>query len=126
MDERMWYTLGMDDLSDTAERVLWATQSGDSLEKIAKDLGVSVRTVSRHRKSLGIAKSHPAPYSQEIRDRALHLLDQDIPYQEVGRTLGVSPGTVAQWFPGRAWTKSQASAQGRLMKDFYKVKNKLL
>lgn len=40
------------------------------------------------------------------------MLDEGVSYNEVGRTLGVSPGTVSRRFPGFAWSKADAGRLG--------------
>lgn len=90
---------------------LGCEQSGMSAREIAERFGVSTRTISRWRRTLGV--SHAAPTQTrpvEVHERVAQLLDDGCSFAEAARTVGVSSRTVARWFPDRSpWSKQQAS-----------------
>ncbi|WAB09139.1 helix-turn-helix DNA binding protein [Arthrobacter phage Eesa] len=90
-----------------------------SAAEAAKLLGVTDRTIVRHRARLGLSQAtaggpaaRPSPeLLAEIEDR----LNDGWPVREIERTYGTTWRTVTRHFPGRSWTKSQAGAYGRLV-----------
>lgn len=77
-------------------------------QDIAKEFGMSMRTVDRYRARLRGHKNEVFVYPQEVVDQAGEMLDDGMSYAEVARTLGIKmPRTVARWYPGRGWTKAQ-------------------
>lgn len=82
---------------------------GFTSTEIARHLGCSRDMVTKIRKELGISHEYNnTPYSQEVRDRALEMLEDGAPYIEVERTLGVPVHRTRKWFPGMGWTLQQA------------------
>jgi DNA-binding CsgD family transcriptional regulator len=91
------------------EAIIEMTRAGRSIADIAAHLGVTERTVIRHRKAAGISRpAIPAMTAGEI-ETARTLLEDGASYSEVGRTIGRNPKTLQLHFPGFGWTQAQAS-----------------
>lgn len=89
------------------EKVRLLTQEGRSLADICDVLGVSERTVVRDRKALGLPPQwNMYPWTPEELRLARNLLEDECPYAEVGRTLGISYHLVQRRFPGMGRTGS--------------------
>lgn len=88
--------------------VVALTGRGFSAPHIAAVLGITERSVIRHRQRAGITQGQKAPpmTEHEIR-RAAELLDDGCSYNETARTLGRDPKTLQRRFPGRGWTPQQ-------------------
>src|SRR5690606_9276142 len=93
------------------EEIARLTRAGVSAPQIATRLGCTTRTVTRVRAELGLTQSMPAnacrPISAARLARAQELLDDGASFTEVGRTLGVSFGTLRKHFPGRQWSADE-------------------
>lgn len=107
--------------AEDSERIADLTRRGWTARAIAEELGVTARTVSRHRQAQGVAQP-PAPrYSPDVRAKAEQLLDDGASYREVARTLGLSQDRAPRWFPGRGWTSSQANE----LRALYRTLNRI-
>lgn len=105
---------------ERTERVVELTRQGLSTPVIAELLGVSDRTVCRHRVRAGIAQPGQVPLSEDERRRALSLLEDGASLSEVARTLGRSITPMRRHFSAYKWTKQQSaefSAVGRAMAE---------
>jgi hypothetical protein len=58
--------------------------------------------------------ARPNEASDSERLRAKAFLEDGASYQEVGRTIGRYPSTVANWFPGYQFTPRQAGFAAKL------------
>lgn len=84
----------------------------------AKLLGVSARTITRHRARLGVSQASPGGAvrpSPELLAEIAARLDDGWPVKEVARTYGTTWRTVARHFPGRSWTRAEAGRHARLV-----------
>lgn len=108
------------------ESVAELTRQGLSTRQIAERLGVSHRTVTRARRhtgtSLGPAECRPR-YTPEFLAKVDQHLTDGWSLVEIARTYGVGEQNIGKHFPGRGWTKEQASelavmrkAENRLMR----------
>ena len=93
--------------TDRREQVTAMTRRGMTADQIAETLGVTSRTVARHRVTAGIAQAAPARVTPDQWQTAERMLDDGCSLTEIARTIGASPTTVAAHYPGRGWTKQQ-------------------
>ncbi|UVK62569.1 helix-turn-helix DNA binding domain protein [Arthrobacter phage TaylorSipht] len=83
----------------------------------AELLGVSARTIVRHRARLGLSQAsagganRPTP---ELLAKIAASLDDGWPVREVERTYGTTWRTVVRHFPGRSWNRSQVGQYARM------------
>lgn len=89
------------------EQTVELTRCGVSAPRIAEQLGVTPRTVTRWRLRAGISEGEARHIAQEVWEEARRILDDGASYGEVARTLGVSRATVARHFPGEGWSRDQ-------------------
>jgi hypothetical protein len=93
--------------------------AGMSLTESAALLGITARSVSRlraRRRGYKIPLK-PVPTPEQLRIFE-SLLDEGWPYAEIGRTYGFCEQTIARYFPGRGWDRTQIGkhgAAGKLM-----------
>lgn len=90
---------------------LMVRQGIKDLKVVASTLGCSLEMLYKIRKELGLSEPRPNAgfrVSQERLDAAEELLNEGMSYAEVARTLHMSPKTVSEHFPGRAWTREQS------------------
>jgi DNA-binding CsgD family transcriptional regulator len=97
------------------EMVMWRraevvrlTGAGWSAHQIGQLLGITDRSVLRHRVAAGVAQPPVPPVTVEELARADALLADGCSYAEVARTLGRSTSPFRRSFPGRGWTTEQA------------------
>lgn len=90
--------------------VVRLTRLGRSAPEIAEIIGITPRTVQRHRQAAGISAGPAIPLSAHEKERALSLLQDGASYAEVGRTLGRSEDRLQVNFPGYGWTREQTGA----------------
>lgn len=81
------------------DRVIALTRAGRNIPDIAATLGITRRTVSRHRKKAGIAGPPNTPLTDQQLALAKHLLDDGAPATEAARTIGCAPRTIGRKFP---------------------------
>ncbi|MFK0072677.1 hypothetical protein [Arthrobacter woluwensis] len=91
------------------------TVSGCTSERIARELGVTARTVTRDRVALGIAQN-PVRLSPEQEHQIAALVEDGAPFHEIARTVGVSPEAIRRRHPGRGWTPSQTARHAALIR----------
>lgn len=94
---------------DRDARIATLTRQGMSAAQIAVRVGVTKRTVQRARNRTGTTRPHGHRMTPEQITRAGELLADGCSFKEVGDSLGFDGVTIAYHFPGRGWTKSQAS-----------------
>ena len=85
------------------------TLAGESAGAIAVRLGISSRTVTRHRSRLGIARTAPPRLTQEQENLMQALVDDGCSVREIARTIGCSDTAVSRRHPDAAWTRTQVS-----------------
>lgn len=91
------------------ERVVLLTQAGWSIPRIAEEMGICEKSVSRGRREAGISlpgRCSPALDEQQ-RATAERLLDDGASYSDVARTIGCDRETVRRNWPGRGWSRQQ-------------------
>ncbi|KRE72604.1 hypothetical protein ASG77_08000 [Arthrobacter sp. Soil762] len=74
-------------------------------------MGVTERTISRHKRALGLS-APKAPFRplEEWLPEADRLLEEGYSQVAVAELLGVGSSTVSKYFPGRGWTDQQKGA----------------
>lgn len=98
------------------EKFLQLHDDGMNAADIAAELGVSVRTVSRHRARLGLGRpgnNHGFRVTPEWKARVEALLDDGCSIREAARTMECRKETVSRHFPGRGWTYRMGGEFGR-------------
>lgn len=101
------------------EKIVQLTKQGWTAPQIARELGISQRTIQRWRRAGGVAEDHPRATwraTPEWKEAAAKLVEEGYPMQEVAALTGVSTKTVKRHFPDAAWTQQQALDHGRLMR----------
>jgi DNA-binding NarL/FixJ family response regulator len=89
------------------EKLLQLHDAGMNAAEIAAELGVTTRTVGRHRARLGLsrpAKNGGFRVTPEWKARVEALLDDGCSIREAARTMECRKETVSRHFPGRGWT----------------------
>jgi len=93
--------------TDRREQVTAMTRRGMTADQIAETLGITARTVLRHRVTAGIARPAPVRVTDSQWQTAERMLDDGCSLAEIARTIGTNHSTVATHYPGRGWTKQQ-------------------
>ncbi|QFG08913.1 helix-turn-helix DNA binding protein [Mycobacterium phage MalagasyRose] len=103
------------------ERIIAATEAGQSHSEVAEIVGCTKRTVARVRQRAGL--SHPpAPRITAAELARMHeLLDDGASYAEVAATVGRSPVAVRRCCPGRGWNQEQVTEHLRTVRRFKPV-----
>lgn len=99
-------------------QVVAATLAGESAGAIAERLGVTTRSVHRHRQAAGISQPPPVPLTPEELDLARRLLEDGACYNEVARTLGRSWKALHRKLPGYTWPPGEGARLARLLEYF--------
>ncbi|QDH92495.1 helix-turn-helix DNA binding domain protein [Gordonia phage Dmitri] len=102
-------------IADRRALVTDLTRAGLSAPQIAERLGITTRTVQRHRVAAGIAQPPARHLTPEQIEKARQLLVDGASYKEAARTIGCDKATVAKRFPGYAWTLSECGRWGRFL-----------
>lgn len=97
-------------LEERRDRIAALTRQGWSAAAIARELGVTVRTVVRAREHRDCRVYVPRRFTADEIAQVEAMLDDGCSYTEVARTLGRNVTVVLQRWPGRGWTKAQAAA----------------
>jgi IS30 family transposase len=98
------------------------TRRGLPVAEIARRLGVTERTVHRHRNAADcLVRSPWRPFSVSELALAEALFDDGASAKEVARTLGRSASGIARRFPDRAWTRHQTVAHAVLCRRYRAV-----
>ena len=100
------------------DRVMELTRDGRSARDIAEILGITERSVLRHRRAAGLSREPGTPMTADELRRAEALLNDGCSLQEVARTLGRSARTIKRRFPGRAWTRAQIDEHLSMIRRF--------
>lgn len=88
--------------------VVAMTADGMSAASIAAALGVSARTVGRHRAAAGVTQPPPVfRWTAENAAVAEALIEDGASATEVGRTIGAHRNTVRRRYPHAPWTPDQ-------------------
>lgn len=97
------------------EQIVALTRRGWTARQIANRLGISMRTVVRHRVAAGIGRPGPREFTARETLRAIELLDDGASYAEVARTLGRGQKAVMNNAPGYPlWDKRKAAEAASL------------
>lgn len=84
---------------------------GLSASQIARECGVSARTVVRWRHAAGRSRGAQAdPVSEALLSRARLLLDDGASASEAARTIGCSTKALLKRWPNSGWTPQQSGA----------------
>ena len=97
--------------------VIELTRQGYSSTFIADKLGITKRSVQRHRRQAGLSQTTRPSYTQAEIAQAQALLEDGASYLEVARTLQRGVEALRKRFPGYGWTKSQACMYGRMRRQ---------
>jgi IS30 family transposase len=90
------------------ERLTILVSEGRSIVQIAEAMGVTTRTISRHKRAIGL--SQPKPPSRPLEEwapTAAQLFAEGYSQLSVAELTGVCDQTVSRHFPGHGWTKHQ-------------------
>lgn len=93
------------------------TGLGYSACDIATQLGITERTVRRHRVALGIAQEPARRLSTEERVRINEMLDDGVPIAEIARTIGRHPDGL--------WKRYRGVSKATNMADCRKLRKQL-
>jgi transposase-like protein len=99
---------------DREEMATLLRQHNGSPKAVADIMGCSEETVGRFKRSLNQTIPKRV-YTQADKDAAEALLDEEVSYRDIERTLGIPARRVARWFPGRGWTAAEGSRYGRML-----------
>lgn len=107
----------------TDERFLDLQRQGCSASVMADRLGVTPRTIQRHRVRLGVAQeaSHNGPISPQLKARIKEMLDDGASISEVSRTLGCTHETIKRHFPDAGWDPRTVGEYARMMRTLKKA-----
>ena len=100
--------------AERRDRVAELTRQGLTAGTIAEILGITKRSVQRHRKERGVTQPPAVHMTAEELLRAKEMLEDGASCREVARTLGRTHGTILKRFPECKWTKSQRLQQATL------------
>lgn len=106
---------------ETRSRVVELTNDGKTAKDIAEILGITERSVTRHRSRAGIARAVKPPLTQSELDAARQLLCDGASYKDVARTIGCSSTRLAHHLPGYAWTYQEIGRHSRMMAAFARI-----
>ena len=110
---------------DYAE-ILRLHRCGLTAGRIAVLVGCCTRTVERVRSENGLTKPTVGrPVPRESLDLAAALFADGASRAEVARTVGMSSRTIGKYFPGTAWSVSDAARFARMVHGFDKAIGKL-
>ncbi|WGH21227.1 helix-turn-helix DNA binding domain protein [Arthrobacter phage ObiToo] len=87
-----------------------------TLRELADHFGVSESTAVRVRRELGRSRDHFL--TQERLARIEAMLDDGWSFKEIRRSEGVSLDSLRKHFPGRQWSKAQATAHTAALRYF--------
>lgn len=106
---------------ETRSRVVDLTNDGKTAKDIAEILGITERSVTRHRSKAGIARVVKPPLTEGELAAARELLSGGASYEEAARTIGRDGNRLAHHLPGYAWTPQQVGHHSRLMAAFARL-----
>lgn len=76
------------------------TRQNFSIRQISEELGITRRSVERHRAALGITNPPAVPYGAEEHARILEMLEDGVSIPEIGRTVGRSRHSLWKRYKG--------------------------
>lgn len=97
-------------------QVIEMTKQGYSAAEIGRVLGITDRSVVRHRRRAKISTPPPPPLSEDEIRLASEMLDEGCSYAEVARTLGRAAEPLQRRFPGRGWSREQVYEHNSLLR----------
>src|SRR6516165_9652663 len=97
--------------AERRDRVAELTHQGLTAGTIAEILGITKRSVQRHRSERGVTQPPPIHMTDRELLRAKEMLEDGASCREVARTLGRTHRTILKRFPECKWTKSQRLQQ---------------
>lgn len=107
------------DIAHRRRRVADLTLAGLSAAQIAKEIGISQRSVVRHREVTGVhggGKFTPPYITPEMFAEAYQLLLDGAPYSEASASVGMSETHLRKKFPGMGWSRPQCADWSRVSK----------
>lgn len=104
-----------EDVAAARTRVYELTRTGHSAREIAAQLGITTRTVIRHRRATGCAEPVPVPLTPRQEADARRLLDDGASLTEAARTVGCSQRALYRRWPDAAWSGDQVQEFARFM-----------
>lgn len=91
--------------------VVQLTREGWSAAQIGQRLGITDRSVLRHRAKAGVSLTGPAtPLSADELEWVRELLADGCSRNEAARTVGRATSTIARYFPDSGWSREQTNA----------------
>ena len=93
--------------TERREQVTIMTSRGMNATQIGEALGITARTVARHRVVAGVAQPASVRVTDAQWQTAERMLQDGCSLAEIARTIGADSKTIATHFPGRGWTKQQ-------------------
>lgn len=93
------------------------TESGYFARQIADELGISPRSVTRIRASLGISQPLARRFSEEEHQQVLDMLEDGVSLPEIGRTIGRSSDVL--------WRRYKGMSQGKSLCDSIQLRRRL-
>ena len=100
--------------AERRDRVAELTRQGLTAGTIAEILGITKRSVQRHRSERGVTQPPAVHMTDRELLRAKEMLEDGASCREVARTLGRTHCTILNRFPEYKWTRSQAVQQSVL------------
>jgi IS30 family transposase len=99
----------LQDLHDRRRLVASLVRQNLSTSQIAVYIGVSRRTVTRDRKTMGLAAEPNRPFTEPELLQIKQMLADGMCYREIGRTLNRSDSAIARYFPGYSLNRQQVA-----------------
>lgn len=104
-------------------RFLTLDNAGWSARRIAEELGVNPRTVSRWRVASGrVKRVVRGRLPASTRDRVRELVEGGASLKEAARTVGIDNHTARAWFPDLpAWTASERGRHAVMVRELNRL-----
>lgn len=103
-------------------QVVTLTKQGWTANEIANAIGITQRSVVRHRTKAGISQPGPREFTGREVLRAIELLEDGASYCEVARTLGRDYKVVKKNVPGYPlWDKRKAAEAASLARAMRRI-----
>ena len=106
------------------EKLQTLVAEGRTIADIADEMGVTARTVSRHKRALGIAHSpRPVRPVEEWGPTAERLFAEGYSQRAVAEITGTNWWNLQRHFPGKAWTRSEAGQYAVAVRRLNRLSN---
>ena len=96
------------------EEIAAMTRQGLSQKIISEKLGITVRSVQRGCRRMGLSRPAYSKMSADELARAEKMLDDGESIRQVAETLGRGWDTISRYFPGRSLDPAEAGRRGGL------------